>query len=63
MYYQNWANKSGRVVMYPRWFMGFDWSIGEPMTFKLLQCNEDPHKHNIVVHRGVVVLSYLTATG
>ena len=31
------------------------------MTFKVLQCNEYPHKRNIVVHRGVVVPRSLTA--
>ena len=25
------------------------------MNFKVIECNEDPHKKNIVVHRGVVV--------
>ena len=33
------------------------------MTFKVLQCNSYMHKRNMVVHRGVIVLRYLTATG
>ena len=43
--------------------MGFAWSIGAPMTFQVLQCNEDPHKRNVVVHRGVVILHYWTSAG
>ena len=33
------------------------------MTFKVLQCSEDTHKQNIVVHRGVFVPCYLIAIG
>ena len=33
------------------------------MTFKVLQCNENLHKRNVVVHRGVVFLRSQTATG
>ena len=49
--------------MQPRRFVGFAWNIGDPMTFKVLQCNEDPHKKNIVFHRGVIVPRYPTAIG
>ena len=63
LYFRNWDDKSGKVVMHPGVFMGFACNIGDPMTFKVLQCDEDPHNHNIVVYRGVVVLRSLTATG
>ena len=49
--------------MHPGMFIGFTWSIGDPMTFKVLQCNKYLHKRNIVVHRGVIVPRSLTATG
>ena len=49
--------------MQPRRFVGFAWNIGDPMTFKVLQYNEDPDKRNIVVHRGVVVPRSPTAIG
>ena len=41
--------------MHPGRFVGFAFNVGDPITFKVLQCNEDPHKRNIVFHRGVVV--------
>ena len=47
VYYQNWTNKSGKVLMNPRRFAGFAWNVGDPMNFKVLECNEDPHKRNI----------------
>ena len=40
VYYQNWTDKSGKVLMRPGRFVGFAWIIGGPMTFKVLQCNE-----------------------
>ena len=43
--------------------MWFAWNIGDHMTFKVFQCNEDPHKRNVVFHRGVVVLRSPTAAG
>ena len=55
VYYRNWTDKEGRVLMNPGRFVGFAWNVGEPMTFKVLHCNEDQHKRNIVVHRGIVV--------
>ena len=36
-------------------FVGFAWNVGDPMNFKVLQCNEDIYKQNIVVRRGFVV--------
>ena len=36
-------------------FVGFTCNIGDPMNFKVIQCNAYPHKRNIVVYRGVVV--------
>ena len=43
--------------------MGFACSIGEPMTYKVIQCNTDPLKRNMVVYRGVIVLRTLSSTG
>ena len=48
-------DKVGKVLMQPGRFVGFACDICDPMTFKVLQCNEHPHEHNIVVHRGAVV--------
>ena len=63
MYYRNWTDKAGKLLMRPGNFMGFDWNIGDPMTFKLIHCNAYAHKRNVVVLRGVVILSSLTETG
>ena len=60
MYFWNWADKASKVFMNPGRSMGFEWNIGDPVTFKVLQCNKDPHKRNIVVHRGVVIPQSLT---
>ena len=49
--------------MHPGRFVGFAWNFGSPMTFKVLQCNTDLHKYNMLVHRGVVVPCNLEATG
>ena len=54
VYYRNWTDKTGKVLMNPRKFVGFVWNVGEPMTFKMLQCIEDMHKQIIVLHIGVV---------
>ena len=62
VYYQNWTDKSGKVLMRPGRFVGFAWIIGDPMTFKLLQCNEYLRKRNIVLHICVVVPRSPTAT-
>ena len=48
--------------MHPGRFVGFSWNISY-MTFKLLQCNEDPHKQNIVVYIDAVIPRYPTAIG
>ena len=42
--------------------MGFACSIGEPMTYKVIQCNTDPLKRNMVVHRGGIILHTLSST-
>ena len=63
VYYRNWTDKAGRVLMNPGRFLEFYWNIGDPMTFKVLHCNEDLHKRNIFFHRGVVVLRSLKAIG
>ena len=49
--------------MHPGMFVTSACNVGDPMTFKVLQCNEDPRKRNIVLHRGAVVLHSPTATG
>ena len=43
--------------------MGFAWNIGDSITFKVLHCNEIPHKRNVFVHRDVVAPRSQTATG
>ena len=63
VYYRNWTDKSGKVLMHPRRFVEFAWNVGDPTTFKVIQCNGDPHKKNIVVHRGLVILRSPTAIG
>ena len=63
VYYRNWTDKSCKFLMHPGRFMGLSWNIGYPMTFKVLQCNENPHKWDVVVHRGVVFPCSQTATG
>ena len=63
VYLQNWTNKVINDFMHPGRFMGFAWNIGDPMTFKELQCNTDLHKRNMVLHRGDVFLRTLASTG
>ena len=63
MYHRNWTYKAVKVLMNTERFAGFALGIGDPMTFKVLQCNEDMRKWNNVLHRGVVVPRSLTATG
>ena len=63
VYYRNWTNKAGKVLIHPGRFLGFAWNAGDPMTFKTLQCNEDPRKQNIILHRGVVIPRSPTAIG
>ena len=63
VYYWNWTDKTGKVLMHPGRFLGFAWNIGDPMTLKVIQCNKDPHNRNIVVHRGVIVPHSTTTIG
>ena len=49
--------------MHPGMFVGFVCNVGDAMTFNVIQCNEDPRKYNIVLHRGVVVPRSLTEIG
>ena len=37
VYYRNWTDRAGKVIMHPGMFVGFAWNIGDHMTFKLLQ--------------------------
>ena len=41
--------------MHPSRFFGLSCNVGDPIIFKAIQRNIDPHKRNLVVHRGVVV--------
>ena len=41
--------------------MGFAWYLGNPMTFKVIQCHSDPHQRAQVFHRGAVVPRALDA--
>ena len=63
VYCRKWTDKSVEVLIHSGRFLGFAWNIGNHMTFKVLQCNDDPPKRNVVVHRGVVVPHSLTETG
>ena len=63
VYYRDWTDKSGKVLMHPGRSVGFPWNIFVPIIFKVIHCNEDLHKRNIVVHRGVVVSRSPTAIG
>ena len=51
------------VLIHPGRFLGFAHNFVKPMTFMVLQCHEDPHRQNTILHRGVVVPRYPTATG
>ena len=51
------------VLIHPGRFLGFAHNFVEPMTFMVIQCHEDPHRQNTILHRGVVVPRYPTATG
>ena len=55
VYYRNWTETAGKVLMHPGRFMGFAWATGDPMTFKVLQFNADPKFPNRVLRRGTVV--------
>ena len=63
VYYRKCTDKASKVLIQPKRFVGLDWNIGDPMTFKLIHCNAYAHKRNVVVLRGVVILSSLTETG
>ena len=63
VYYRDWTDKSGKVLMHPGRSVGFPWNIVVPIIFKVIHYNEDLHKRNIVVHRGVVVSRFPTAIG
>ena len=63
VYYLNCTDKEGKVIIRPGRFLGFTCNIGEPMTFKLIQCKEYPHKRNIVIHKGVLVPRSLKEIG
>ena len=37
VYYRNWTEIDGNILMHTGRFMGFAWDVGYPMTFKVLQ--------------------------
>ena len=43
--------------------MGFSWSTGDPVTFKVIQCHAYPKRWSRVLHRGTVVPRALNAVG
>ena len=48
VFYRNWTDKAGKVIINPGRFVGFAWIIGDPMTFKVLLCNEDLRRRDII---------------
>ena len=63
VYYQNLTETASKVLMHPGRFMGFAWDVGDPMTFKVLQCHANPKRRAQVLHRGAVVPRALDAAG
>jgi len=63
VYYRNWIETAGKVLMHPGRFVGFAWATGDPMTFKVLQCNVDPKVSNRILHRGTVVPRAIESAG
>ena len=63
VYYRNCTKTASKVLMHPRRSVGFAWSTGDPMTFKVLQCYADSKRQSRVLHRGTVVLRALDAVG
>ena len=63
MYYRNWIKTAVKFLMHLGRFVGFSWHVGDPMTFKVLQCHKDPHNWSLIMHKGVIVPHSLTATG
>ena len=63
VYYRNWTKTASKVLMHPGRFVGFAWDVGNPMTFKVLQCHADPKKRAQILHRGAVVPCSLEVSG
>ena len=63
VYYRNWTETVGKVLMHPRRFVGFAWYVGNTMTFKVLQCHENTKNQIQILHMGVVVPRYLDVSG
>ena len=63
MYYRNCTDTVVKVGMHPRRFVGFAWHVGDPMTFKVIHCYEDPKKRVQILHRGVVIPRSLSESG
>ena len=55
VYFRNWTDKYWKVLMHPGIFVGLAWNFVNHINFKALHCNTDPHKCNMLVHRGVSV--------
>ena len=46
VYYRKWTKIASKVLMHPGSFMGFAWDVGDPMTFKVLQCHTNPKRRS-----------------
>ena len=49
--------------MHIGWFMGFAWDVGNPITFKVLQCHSNPKKRAQILHRGAIVPHSIEVSG
>ena len=63
MYFINWIDKSGKVLINLGSFFRFSWNVDDPMNFKVIHYNNDLHNRNMVVHRGVIITRNLEVTG
>ena len=56
VYFINWIDKSGKVLINLGSFFRFSWNVDDPMNFKVIHYNTDLRNRNMVVHRCVIVL-------
>ena len=63
VYYRNWNETAGKILMNTGRFAGFACHVGKPMTFKVVRCHEGTKRLLQILHRGVVVPRYLSASG
>ena len=55
MYHWNQGDTSGKVVMKLGSFLGFEWNVYDPITFKVLQCGGYPRSNLKILYRGTVI--------